>query len=135
LLAFAPAVAVVVAAFFVTNWAAHQSLRPPYLHRSETDPSDNWYRYSYTVNGEVKQSYWSRPQGIDIGEKSKLTYALHVLIGHHGIISLTPVCVLRVAGAGSWLWRGDRSQRELAALIASLTIICLVFYIGLRPQQ
>jgi hypothetical protein len=132
-LAFSPAVAVVAAAFFATNWIAHESLRPPYFHRSQTDPADNWYRYTYNVNGQEKQSYWLHPQGLDAGEKSKATYALHTLVGHHGIFSLTPVWLLSMAGIVIWLWSGDRPRRELAALVGGLTVICLVFYIGLRP--
>ena len=71
---------------------------PPYMHRSETDPSDNWYHYTYTVNGKERQSYWHDRQGIDRGEPTKSTYALHALVGHHGIFSLTPMWLLSVAG-------------------------------------
>jgi hypothetical protein len=135
LVAFAPAVAVVAAAFFATNWIAHESLRPPYMHRSETDPEDNWYRYTYTVNGQEKQSYWLDRQGIDRGEPRKATYALHALVGHHGVFSLTPIWLLSVAGMLMWLFSGDPARRELAALVAALSVICLVFYLGMRPQE
>jgi hypothetical protein len=173
LIAFVPAVAVVAAAFFATNYIAHDSLRPPYAHRSETDPEDNWYEYTFTVNGRERQSYWLDPQGIDRGEPSEATYALHVLVGHHGIFSLTPVWLLSMLGAGIWLlrarnskvdMRGDQTQlppsdppdsdaehsetrisnpafrwldtrRMLAILTVVLTIVCLVFYILLRPKE
>ncbi len=134
-LAFAPSVLVVVAAFFLTNYLAHDSLRPPYMHRSATDPNDNWYAYEYSVNGEMRNSYWLDRQGIDRGEPSKWNYAFHVLVGHHGILSLTPVWLLSAWGALLWLNSPDISRRDLAAMIATLTIICLVFYIGLRPQE
>jgi hypothetical protein len=29
----------------------------------------------------------------------------------------------------------DRSRRDLALAVATLTLVCLVFYIGLRPQE
>jgi len=103
LAAFAPAALVVVVAFFATNYAAHQSLRPPYMHRSETDPEDNWYIYTFERDGRERQSYWSDRHGIDRGEPSRLTYALHVLVGHHGIFSLTPMWILSVLGLGRWL--------------------------------
>jgi hypothetical protein len=135
LLAFAPAAAVVAAAFFATNWIAHESLRPPYMHRSATDPADNWYQYKYTVNGEEKQSYWQNRQGIDIGEPTRELYALHVLVGHHGIFSLTPVWILSAFGALLCLLRGDWQRREWALFILGLTAVCLVFYIGMRPQE
>jgi hypothetical protein len=137
LLAFVPGVAVVAAAFFVTNWIAHKSLLPPYFHRSATNSDDNWYNYTYidpVTKKEVK-SYWMDRQGIDRGEPTKAMYAVHCLIGHHGIFSLTPMWLLSVAGAIMWLRSTDRARRELAALIAGVTVVILVFYIGMRPQD
>jgi hypothetical protein len=105
------------------------------MHRSSTDPNDNWYNYSYTVNGREIKSYWQDRQGIDRGEPTKSAYALHVLIGHHGIFSLTPIWLLSVVGVGMWLIGGDRSRRELALMVATVSVVCLVFYIGLRPLE
>jgi hypothetical protein len=120
LISFVPAVAIVAAAFFATNWIAHESLKPPYAH-------EEWYDY--------EGSYWRNRQGVDVGEPSKLTYAVHVLVGHHGVFSLTPVWLLSLWGICAWLLSKDRSRRELALLIGAVSIICLVFYIGLRPQE
>jgi hypothetical protein len=135
LLAFAPAAMLVVAAFFFTNYLAHDSLRPPYMHRSATNADDNWYAYSYSVNGVERDSYWLDRQGIDRGEPTRLVYAVHVLVGHHGIFSLTPVWLLSAWGLLLWLRSADASRRDLAAMIGALTLVCLVFYIGLRPQE
>jgi hypothetical protein len=135
LIAFVPAVAIVAAAFFATNWIAHESLRPPYMHRSDTDPTDNWYHYTYVVDGRERQSYWLDRQGIDRGEPTKSKYALHALIGHHGVFSLTPVWLLSVAGMLLWLGSSDWSRRELAVLITLVTVVCLIFFIVLRPQD
>ena len=131
---FAPLAALVCVASFGTNYWAHDSWRPPYAHRSATDPEDNWYAYSYTLGGKERNSYWLDPQGIDRGEPSKLDYAFHCLIGHHGLFSLTPMWLL--SAWGLWLWgtSGAREQRQLAAGIALLTLVVLTFYIGLRPQ-
>jgi len=134
MLAYVPAVLVVAAGFFGSNWIAHRSLRPPYMHRSGTDASDNWYKYAYVRNHRVIRSYWEDPVGIDRGEPSPKVYALHVLVGHHGIFSLTPVWLLSVAGLAVWLWRpGDRRLRELALLIMGVSVVCLVFYL-VRPE-
>ncbi len=134
-LGFLPAAALVAAAFFATNHWAHDSLRPPYAHRSETDSEDNWYAYTYTLEGKERKSYWLDPQGIDRGEPTKTAYAFHTLIGHHGVFSLTPIWALSVWGLALWLLRGSSRERQLAAVIALLSITCLVFYIGLRPQD
>ncbi len=130
-----PSVLLVAAAFFGTNYLAHQSLRPPYMHRSETDPADNWYLFSYEKNGQTIESYWHQRQGIDVGEPSKADYAFHVLIGHHGVYSLTPIWLLTLGGIALWIARGDRLRRELALATLALTLLCLVFFIALRPQM
>ncbi|MGD9637283.1 MAG: hypothetical protein AB7G28_00295 [Pirellulales bacterium] len=135
LAAFAPAALVVVAAFFATNYLAHDTLVPPYAHRSATDPEDNWYQYTYTVNGVERQSYWLDRRGIDVGEPTKLLYALHVLVGHHGIFSLTPIWLLSMWGIYLWATSGDAARRDLALMVAALTFVCMVFYIGFRPQE
>ena len=98
---FLPAVIVVAAAFFGTNWIAHGSLKPAYLHNSGTD---NWYDYTYQRNGREVESYWRKPAGIDRGEPSPKIYALNVLVGHHGIFSLTPVWLLSLVGMFLWMW-------------------------------
>jgi hypothetical protein len=135
LVAFVPGVAVVAAAFFGTNWIAHERLAPPYAFRSQTDASENWYNYTYTVNGREVKSYWLDRQGIDRGEPTKLAYAFHTLVGHHGIFSLTPIWLISLAGALMWLASPDRRRREIAALILGVSVICMIFFIGLRPQE
>jgi hypothetical protein len=127
--------AIVTAALFATNYWAHNSLRPPYAHRSQTDPADNWYDYEYTVNGKVRESYWRNRQGIDRGEPSKGVYALHALVGHHGVFSLTPVWLLSFAGMGLLMGAPDPANRKLAWATFLTTAACLVFFILLRPQD
>jgi hypothetical protein len=132
---FVPAVLVMVAGFFATNWIAHESLRPAYAHRSATDPADNWYQYTYQRNGKEYHSYWENRQGIDLGEPSRAVYALHALVGHHGIFSLTPIWVFSVVGLAMWLARpGDPRLGQLALLIAAVSLACLVFYVGAVGQ-
>jgi hypothetical protein len=131
LLGFAPAAVLVAAAALATNYIAHDSFRPPYMHRGRSDPADNWYDYTYVRDGRVRDSYWNNPVGVDRGEPSVAKYALHATIGHHGVFSLTPIWLLSAWGI-ALLWRGRRF-RELALMIAVLSIVCLTFYI-LRPQ-
>ncbi len=131
LLGFAPAALLVAAAALATNYIAHDSFRPPYMHRGRSDPADNWYDYTYVRDGRVRESYWNNPVGVDRGEPSVAKYALHATIGHHGVFSLTPIWLLSAWGV-ALLWRG-RTFRELAPMIAVLSVVCLTFYI-LRPQ-
>lgn len=87
---------------------------------------DHWYEY--------ENSYWlaDRKQGVDRGEPSRLSYALNVLLGHHGVFSLTPIWLFSALGAGLWLSRGQRGLRGVTAGIVLVTLVCLVFYLA-RP--
>jgi hypothetical protein len=125
LLAFVPAVAIVAAGFFATNYVAHDSWRPPYAHRGD---GANWYDYpgSYWIEGR---------RGVDLGEASRLRYLFHVLIGHHGFFSLTPVWLLSLWGVGRWMTRGEGRHRFFALLAIGLFTVCVVFYVGLRPLE
>lgn len=132
---YASGVAIVAATFFATNYWAHESLRPPYAHRSETDPADNWYDYEYTARGKTRESYWQNRQGIDRGEPSRAVYAVHTLVGHHGVLSLTPVWLLSAFSGLAMLGARDTTRRQFAWVTVAITAACLVFYIGLRPQN
>ena len=132
LIGFLPPALLVTAGFFGTNYLAHQSLRPAYMHRSDTDPTDNWYHFNYTRNGRVIPSYWSNPNNpIDRGEPSVAKYAFHALIGGHGIFLLTPIWLLAIPGIFLLGWGRNYRLRDLAPLIGSVTVVCLAFYIFL----
>lgn len=90
---------------------------------------DNWYEYDGT--------YWTaeKKRGVDRGESSKLVYAFHCLIGHHGLFSLTPLWLVAFAGMGLAIARRDEPLRELAAATLLLSLVCLAFYLFLRPLQ
>ena len=87
------------------------------------------------MNGREVKSYWLDRQGIDRGESSKATYAIHTLVGHHGIFSLTPIWILSFAGVIAWLISADWQRRELAMLVLAISVVCLVFFIGMRPLE
>ncbi len=89
---------------------------------------DQWYEYP--------GSYWlTEKTGVDCGEPSRLTYAMHMLVGHHGIFSLTPIWILAVLGMGIMLFgRRPPSLRALTLMIVTLSLVCLLFYIA-RPLK
>ncbi len=88
---------------------------------------DDWYRYEGT--------YWvpERLTGVDQGEPSLARYCFHLTVGHHGILSLTPIWIYSLWGAGLWLKNGRKDQRALMAVVIAATLICLVFYTAGRP--
>ena len=125
LLALVPASALVAVAFFGTNYAAHQSWAPPYAHRAvgEDWQGDNWYVYD--------NSYWlaANRKGVDRGEPNRCKYAFHTVLGHHGVLSLTPVWLL--SGYGTWLLL-RRRQPLVPLLVILLTSVCWLFFMA-RP--
>lgn len=127
LLVAAPAVAVVVAGFFATNYIAHDDIRLPYMHRKA---GDNWYDYSYERNGRTIDSYWRNPVGIDLGEPDSGVYALHATVGHHGIFSLTPVWIFSFIGLAIGCFRPDpRRLWELVGAMTAVSVVCLIFFL------
>lgn len=133
LLIFLPAAAVVAAAAEGTNYVAHGTFAPAYAHRGS---GENWYDYTYVRGGKERDSYWkaaAKRSPVDRGEPSIGRYALHALVGHHGIFSLTPVWLLSLAGVGIALAKRGATLRGFAAFVSLLTITCLVFYLT-RPE-
>jgi hypothetical protein len=153
-----PCVAAVAAAAVGTNWLAHGTLRPPYAHRVDDSSAvtvieppaggpgqpaggtefwnpRNWYDYRIRLpNGRLLESYWRSPSGVDRGERSRSRYAFHVLVGHHGIFSLTPAWLLVVPGLLLLARRGPASSRDLALAIAGVSVVVIGFYLG-RPMS
>jgi hypothetical protein len=97
---------------------------------------DDWYDYEYTraTDGRLIQSYWRTPAGIDKGEPDLAKYALHSLVGHHGIFSLTPIWLMMLPGIVLLARvRSGYGYPALVGLIAIVTLICVTFYIGRPP--
>ena len=124
LLAFAPAALIPLAGFFITNYAATGGWKPLYMYYG-TD------RYVYTVDGVP--SYWTNPKGLDANQESPLLYLFHCVLGHHGILSLTPVfllTVLSLISPKSW----KHPLRPFLMPCVFLTVVTLGFYLS-RTQN
>jgi hypothetical protein len=99
LLFFLPAALVPVAAL-TANYLELGQLRPAYA-----EFGGPWYEY--------EGSHWRVPpgqtkRGIDFAGRNgetKVMYAFHLLLGHHGLFSLTPIMLLAVAGMLMQAWR------------------------------
>lgn len=98
---------------------------------SVLDSDDNWY--------DFEDSYWTdvhaeRKSKVDQGERCVALYAFNVLIGHHGIFSLTPIWLLALIGLPMMLFGSGRKMRGFALMIVTVSGICIVFYL-LRPVR
>jgi hypothetical protein len=142
-----PAALLVAAAALGTNHLAHGTVVPAYAQRAApvrgaqvaaTDESwnpSNWYDFAIRLpNGRLLESYWRAPKGVDRGEPSRAAYAWHALVGHHGIVSLTPAWLLVVPGLALLASRRrPAGQRDLAVAIAAVSLVVIAFYLA-RPQ-
>ncbi len=104
LASFLPGLLIPVVALFVCNYAALGRLLPAY-----SEFGGPWYNYP--------GSHWAKagtPQakGIDFAAEPKPVYAFHLLFGHHGWFSLTPVWLLGAAGLGGLAWRAGPPVKQ-----------------------
>jgi hypothetical protein len=119
---FALAAAIPLAAFFITNWMATGGVKPFYASYG-TDT------YVYEHNGIP--SYWSTPRDLDANTEPTHVYLFHCLLGHHGLLSLTPI--LFCALPGWWLcvrYRENPARRVIVLSGMLLTVVTLGFYLS-----
>lgn len=89
LLWFVPAAAPPVIAFFALNQQVTGEWMPFYsAYGSE--------KYEFVHEGVP--SYWMNPRGLDKARDSFPVYLLHCTVGHHGVLSLSPIFLFTLAG-------------------------------------
>ena len=94
LLYFLPAMLVPVAALFACNYAALGRFLPAY-----SDFGGPMYEFAGSHWQKLKLVKQGIPQkGIDFADEPKGVYAFHLLLGHHGWFSLTPVFFASLVG-------------------------------------
>ncbi len=116
---FIPASAIPLIGLLATNVIAMGTLKPAYADYG-TD------KYRFVIDGVP--SYWMQPHGVDRNLDSPVMYFIHCTIGHHGLLSLTPIFVLGLAG---WLISPtlrDRGLKRSLILGAVTSVIVLAFY-------
>ncbi len=121
LLYFVPAAAIPCIAFLATQYLAFGRIEPVY---------SEFGTETYNYEG----SYWNTPLEFDYFNKHpepKPVYLFHMILGHHGIASLTPIFLYSAWGIVVTLWhRGrDRGLSALAWLTAVLTVAVIASYL------
>jgi hypothetical protein len=118
LLYFAPAAAIPCVAFLITQYLAMGTLRLAY---------EEFGTQSYEYEG----SYWTTPLEFDYLNKHpepKSVYFFNMVLGHHGLISLTPIFLFSAYAVFEHLRGRMRQLSALAWLTAFLTVTMLAFY-------
>lgn len=116
---FVPAAAIPLVALVVTNVIATGSWKPFYADYG-TD------KYRFVIDGIP--SYWSEPHGIDRNLDSPGMYFVHCTVGHHGLLSLTPIALLALAGWIVPIRMQDRTLKTLLRLGFLTTAVVIAFY-------
>ena len=83
---------------------------------------NNWYDYEGT--------YWTsdRKSEVDHGQPDSVLYLFHILFGHHGIFSLTPIWLLSLAGMVAILFQPQLKLRWLGLGTLTISIVVIGFY-------
>jgi hypothetical protein len=142
---FLPPALLIAAAFLGTNYLAVGQFRPAYSEfggpppfkrevlgdLSQQEKGSPWYQY--------EGSHWLKPvvgqsprHGIDWARyyEDRWTYAFHLLIGHHGFFSLTPIWLLAFAGIALALWKRNTALPWfMAPLTLAVSAVVIGFYL------
>ena len=133
---FLPLALVPIAGHFSTNYLVTGDLRPAYTHKSAyVFPGSYWLidpASGRLVGSEVDPAS-GKPtgqigKGIDNMYEPWPVYLFHMLVGHHGILSLSPIFIFTLMGVWSSLRSRGSPLHAFAALAAFLTLLLLVFY-------
>ncbi|MBA4066730.1 MAG: hypothetical protein C0501_24095 [Isosphaera sp.] len=138
---FLPGALVPVLAFFACNYAALGQLLPAY-----GEFGGPWY--------DFVGSHWAKrgtpdAKGIDFNQEPTHVYAFHLLLGHHGWFSLTPVWFLALGGLVGLGIRSAADVRKLfggkaagtgwtpelfATMTLAVSVVVFAFYLS-RTQS
>ena len=140
---FLPLALLPIAGHLTTNYLVTGDLVPAYAHKSAyVYPGSYWLidPHSGRLVGSEVDPATGKPtgeigKGIDDMYEPWPFYLFNMLVGHHGIFSLSPVFIFTLLG----VWRALRSPesplRAFAALAAFLTLLLLVFYTFFAGQR
>jgi hypothetical protein len=103
---------------FATYWALTGSVEPFYMQKSLYD---------------FEGSYWRQPAGPDALNEPKWLYAFNVLLGHHGLLSMTPLFLLALPAAVRLARDREHPLRsELLAILAGSAGVVLMVILSTR---
>ena len=137
LLFFVPLALIPLSGHFYTNYLVTGSWKPAYADNAAYDFPGSYWKVdpqSGRLVGSKTDPLTGKTvlefsEGIDNQYEPWPVYLFHMVIGHHGIFSLSPIFILTLLG----LWRVMRNSRDslyaFGLLAAALTIILLCFYL------
>jgi hypothetical protein len=115
-----PGMLLPIAAYLFIQYEVFGSVLPIYAR-------EEWYQFA--------GASLENPLGIDAANEGKLLYAFNFLVGHTGILSLTPALLLgwigmvRAAGLSQEARTEVAARHILALLTLALTVVTFAFYV------
>lgn len=113
---FAPAAAIPCGAFLLTQYLSFGSVVPVYAEFG-----------TQTYKG-YEGSYWNLPLEMDAMDEPKPNYLFHMTLGHHGILSLTPIFILSFVVLFRMLFGYEKRMRTLGVIILAVSASTIAFY-------
>jgi hypothetical protein len=120
LIMFLPGVLVPVVAQTAINYVAFDTMKPIYAQFGGP-----WYEYEGSHWLKLRQT--PLPKGIDFLDQPKHVYAFHLTLGHHGLLSLTPIFVLALGGMFASFGKGI--AKVLPLLFPAVILVVVGFYV------
>lgn len=118
------AAAVPVAALLITNHIATGSIIPVQARFAEAGGP-----YDYPGSYWYPNAFWDGPSGLDALREPRAVYLTHLVVGHHGFFSLTPIFLISLIGmVAHWLRRDDRAWSMLSVMVLLVTAVVVTFY-------
>jgi hypothetical protein len=138
---FVPLTLVPLAAHFAANYTALGTFAPAYANKSAYEFPGSYWKVD-PVSGRLVSTRTDPVTGkveirknIDSIYEPWPVYLFHMLAGHHGIFSLSPVFILSFIGIGMLARNRGSPLRVPALLVSFLTVLLLVFYTFFAGQR
>lgn len=143
LIGFLPALGLVTAGFFYTNYLALGSWNPAYVQKELYDYPGSYWKMAASaapvgataVPGGPAPSGKSGIDALNEQPESLSVYLLHMTVGHHGVFSLTPIWMFAAWGAARSLTGRDRRLPGIVIPILLVTAVVFAFYWLVNDQR
>ncbi len=120
---FLPGLAIPIIALLACNVISMGKITPAY-----GEFGGPWYNYGGSHWLKLKEPV--RPRGIDFNSESTPIYAMHLLVGHHGWFSLTPIWIIAAYGLiGQARRLRELTLGKLAAVTITVSVVVFAFYL------
>jgi len=112
--AFGVACAIPLALHLGVTWCSSGSMLPIYLRKELYDYDGSW---------------WRNPQGIDALSESRTRYFFNAMLGHHGLLSMTPTLIFSLIVMTRAVVQRDRQCFAEALAVGGPLIVLIVYYV------